>query len=205
MGVLSILSIMFFSLSLLILSRSAKMRARARADLYYALQIEENITSLENLKKLEDLSDIDNRNKGLSESQNRELTESKVELKEVELDQEALEYVQQFQPKQQEIEIVDVYEDDSKAWFNFPEIDLLMKDRPENGLYYVAGKVLEVLDEFSAIISDGTGERLLYHKKVRHLNVGDVLITQVQIDDNVWNFVNVWEVNEAYQEQPAAV
>ncbi|EFV75027.1 hypothetical protein HMPREF1013_04800 [Bacillus sp. 2_A_57_CT2] len=120
-----------------------------------------------------------------------------IKLKEVDLDEKSKDFISNFQPMQEEIPLQDVTVYESvESWFNFPEVDLHMNERPEKGLYYVAGKVIDILDEMSAIISDGTGERMLYHHKVQNLSVGDIIIAQVEVHKRVWNFVKVWEINE---------
>lgn len=182
------------------------MRAKARTDYYYTLQIKEDNTDWEIINSEEELTDINGgRIKDLYESEKMEFNPSEVELKEVELDQDAMDYLKKFKPQQQSMEVTVYEEGSSGKWFNFPEVDLLMKDRPNNGLYYVSGKILEKLDRFSAVASDGTAERYVHHQKVQDLNVGDVFIAQVQVNNKVWTFVNLWEVNESQPDESIAI
>ncbi len=224
---LGLISIFLFAVSLSLFSKSAEQRARSRTELYYAQQVRENAeairlenekTKLEinNMERMREIADITKENvEPISSKSNEnqvavnhpimEKLDSQPEvvlLKELELDEKALEFVSQFQPKQEEIKLPEgtIYEE-PKAWFNFPEVDLYMNQRPEKGLYYVAGKVIDALDEMSAIISDGTGDRMMYHHKAKYLSVGDVIIAQVEIHKSVWNFVNVWEINVSLQEE----
>jgi hypothetical protein len=208
--------IFLFSVSLMYFSKGASIRAKSRTEFFYASQIREEAESirlqnelvkleLNNMKSQEmkpDLRLVTPQVVAEAPAQQEvvELPVQKVELKELELDEKALAFVSKFQPKQEEIKLQDVtvYEEPA-AWFNFPEVDLHMNERPEGGLYYVAGKVMDVLDDMSAILSDGTAERMLYHHKVQSLSVGDIIISQVEIHKGVWNFVTVWEVNETAQ------
>lgn len=220
--VLFILCCVFlFAVSLLMLSKSAEQRARSRTELFYAQQIREEADAIRlqnekseleisNVKRWEKIADI-NGNEIPSEDSSvdvgipqeiakpaiQEVELQEVELKELELDEKALEFVSKFQPKQDELEFqnVTIYEEPT-AWFNFPEVDLHMNERPEKGLFYVAAKIMDILDETTAIISDGTGERMLYHHKVEDLSVGDIIISQVDVLNGVWNFLHVWEIND---------
>ena len=207
-----------FSGSLMLFSKSAETRARASTEYFYASQIREEAEAirLQNEKiKLENITpqivveSTDIRSKNIppviETKSNQEVVQlpiKEVELKELELDEKALEFVSKFQPKQEEISLpeVTVYEE-STAWFSFPEVDLHMSERPTKGLYYVAGKVMDILDEMSAIVSDGTGERMVYHHKVQNLSVGDVIISQVEVHKSVWNFINIWEINEGTEQE----
>lgn len=211
-----VLCLFLFAMSLVMFSKSAEQRARSRTELFYAEQIREETETirLQNEEKKLEVFTME-RAWGNAGKKNDsvllvdhhikpiEVTQSpiqEIELKELELDERALDFVNQFKPKQEEIKLqeVTVYEEPT-AWFNFPEVDLHMNERPEKGLYYVAAKVIDVLDEMSAIISDGTGERMLYHHKVQTLSIGDIMICQVEIRKGVWNFINVWEINETAQ------
>jgi hypothetical protein len=217
-----IFCIFLFSVSLMYFSKGASIRAKSRTEFFYASQIREEAETIRlqnELVKFEPTIVKPKEEKvelrivkpqGVAEApvQQQEVIElpvQKVELKELELDEKALAFVSKFQPQQEEIKLqeITVYEEPA-AWFNFPEVDLHMNERPESGLYYVAGKVMDVLDDMSAIISDGTAERMLYHHKVQSLSVGDIIISQVEIHKSVWNFITVWEVNETIQHQPDA-
>lgn len=208
-----------FAASVSMFSKSAEQRARSRTELFYASQIREEAnairlqnekTSLELFSAKKDRLSYEVKNEAIEmEEYSSSLINSEeviqlplqeIELKEVELDEKALDFVSSFQAQQEKIKLQDItsYEEPT-SWFNFPEVDLHMNEKPEKGLYYVAGKVIDVLDEMSAVLSDGTGERLLYHHKVQNLSVGDILITQVEIHNSVWNFVNVWEINESIE------
>lgn len=217
-----------FAVSLSLFSKSAEQRASARREYFYASQIREEAESIRllndlkkyELKKMENVtsklvvenSDTSNDEKFLfstGEQSNQEVLQfpiKEVELKELELDEKALEFVSKFQPKQEEILLPDVtvYEE-SSAWFSFPEVDLHMNERPMKGLYYVAGKVIEVLDEMSAIMSDGTGERMVYHQKIQALSVGDIVISQVNIQNGIWNFINIWEIKDSVNQEKEAM
>lgn len=216
--IVTVLSLLLFALSLSLFSKSAEQRARSRTELYYASQIREETETirLHNEKLKKELTNYEEDryvadfetpvHLSVGGSQivlEQEATKTpiqKVELKELELDQKALEFVSKLQPKHEQMALqeVTVYEKPA-SWFNFPEVDLFMNQRPEKGLYYISGKVLDVLDDMSAIISDGTGERMLYHHKVQYLSVGDIIISQVEIDKSVWNFITVWEISETDQ------
>lgn len=207
-----------FAMSLTLISRSAEQRARSRTELFYAKQIREETDAirLQNEKTKMEIMNMNSMEVAAREDVCSEVVIEDVErtqnfvqqplqkpkLKELELDERALEFVSRFQPKHEEIEInlqeVTVYEEPN-SWFSFPEVDLFMSDRPQKGLYYVSGKVMEVLDDMSAIISDGTGERMLYHHKVQQLTVGDIIISQVEIDKGIWHFITVWEINKSDQ------
>jgi hypothetical protein len=209
--------IFLFSVSLLYFSKGASIRAKSRTEFFYASQIREEAEAIRLQNELVKLEVTNMKPKGIKaelrlvkpqevveapvEQEVIELPVQKVELKELELDEKALAFASKFQPKQEEIKLqeITVYEEPT-AWFNFPEVDLHMNERPEVGLYYVAGKVMDVLDDMSAIISDGTAERMLYHHKVQNLSVGDIIISQVEIHKSVWNFVTVWEINESVQQ-----
>lgn len=218
-----------FAASLSLFSKSAEQRARARTEYFYASQIREEVEAIRlqnelkknELKELEKITskfeatNTDKSNKkdllvfSTADESNQEVLKfpiKEVELKELELDEKALEFVSKFQPKQEEILLPDVtaYEEPT-AWFSFPEVDLHMNERPMKGLYYVAGKVLDVLDEMSAIISDGTGERMVYHQKVQKLSVGDIVISQVNIQKGIWNFINLWEINDSVNQDREAM
>ncbi|RTR26589.1 hypothetical protein EKG37_21205 [Robertmurraya yapensis] len=209
-----------FAVSLSLFSKSAEQRARANTEKFYALQIREEAESIRLRNELFELekSNLESVKPPIDISTEKtlsvqpvthdlgqeviDLPVKEVQLKELDLDEKALEFVSKFQPKQEEIQLpnVTVYEEPA-AWFSFPEVDLHMNDRPMQGLYYVAGKVMDVLDEMSAVISDGTGERMVYHNKVQLLSVGDVIISQVEVHKSVWHFINIWEVNNNNTEQ----
>ncbi|MFT0139192.1 hypothetical protein ACEK07_30245 [Alcanivoracaceae bacterium MT1] len=205
--------VFLFAMSLRSFSKSAEQRAKSRADLYFAEKIREEAKAIRLQNQLQEM-EISNTKDRLETTDNH-IDRSKVideesdlapiqntSLKELELDSSALAFINKLQPKQEEIEIQEptIYEKPS-TWFNFPEVDLYMNERPEKGLYYVAGKVIEKYDNMSAILSDGTGERMIYHHKVGNLSVGDVVITQVEIHKKVWNFVNIWNVQENSQDK----
>jgi hypothetical protein len=213
--------IFLFSVSLMYFSKGASIRAKSRTEFFYASQIREEAESIRLQNELVKLELTNRKSQEMKpdlrlvtpqvvaeapvQQEVIELPVQKVELKELELDEKALAFVSKFQPKQEEIQLQDVtvYEEPT-AWFNFPEVDLHMNERPEVGLYYVSGKVMDVLDDMSAIISDGTAERMLYHHKVQSLSVGNIIISQVEIHKGVWNFVTVWEVNETVQHDAEA-
>lgn len=219
--VVIVFCIFLFAVSLSMFSKSAEQRARTRTQMFYAEQTREEAEAirLQNektrleikerfkeilVKKVEEKVTVNDTKEIVHEVV--ELPVPKVELKELELDEKALEFVSKFQPKQEEIQLQDVtiYEKPS-SWFNFPEVDLQMKERPEKGMYYVAGKVMDILDDMTAIISDGTGERMLYHHKVQNLSVGNIIISQVKVHKSVWNFITVWEITDSvlYQAEKA--
>lgn len=218
-----------FAGSLYLFSKSAGQRAISRTEYFYSEQIREEAirirTETEKLRNqliAEDsnreeivnqtISDVDIK-KGpiiptpiepaLETNDNlTELPPRSIELKELELDEKAITFVNALQSKQEEVNLVNEVTmlEEATSWFNFPEVDLLMSERPERGLFYVAGKVTEILDETSAIVSDGTAERLVYHHKVRGFSVGDVFIAQVEIHKRSWNFIHLWEINESSSE-----
>ncbi|QOK30052.1 hypothetical protein IIE26_27170 (plasmid) [Cytobacillus oceanisediminis] len=207
--IICVLSCLFLlSLSLLTFSKSAEQRARLRTELYYAMQIREETEAIrlhnEKIKMENNLELISENNKTIEDISPEPIAHEvlqipvkEIKLKEVDLDEKSKDFISNFQPMQEEIPLQDVTVYESvESWFNFPEVDLHMNERPEKGLYYVAGKVIDILDEMSAIISDGTGERMLYHHKVQNLSVGDIIIAQVEVHKRVWNFVKVWEINE---------
>ncbi|OIJ13357.1 hypothetical protein BKP35_08975 [Anaerobacillus arseniciselenatis] len=202
-----------FAVSLSLFSKSAELRARSRTELFYASQIREEAETirLQNEKMHLEIMDMGSKETVVTEEKSNitdvevnhdydQKSIQKPKLKELDLDEKSLAFVSKFQPKQEKFNFQEVTEyEKPNAWFSFPEVDLHMNDRPEKGLYYVSGKVIDILDDMSAIISDGTGERMLYHHKVQNLSIGDIIISQVEIDRSIWNFITVWEINETSQ------
>jgi hypothetical protein len=217
--IIGLFCLFLFAMSLSMFSKSAFQRARARTEFFYAFQIREEAEAIRLQNEKTKMAIVESPEEAFAEVVEEnvsthdlnptvqdvvELPIPKVELKELELDEKAIQFISQFQPKQEEIALheVTIYEK-PKSWFNFREVDLHMNERPEKGLYYVAGKVMDVLDDMTAIISDGTGERMLYHHKVQSLTVGNIIVSQVEVIKGVWNFITVWEINEVapYEEK----
>lgn len=210
------ISLLLFSVSLYLFSKSAHIRAKTRTESLYAFQLHQQIQNdfvigketdvIINQSKIQDeLLETDIVLEVNAELKN-ELEEQNQKLEAIELDEKAKKFLQKVIRKNEDI-ITDNYIQDelqweqigginTEAWFNFKEVNLTLSERPENGLYFIAVKIMDKYDDITVITSDGTDERMFEHKKFIELNVGDIFIGQVEVFNRQWRLINAWEINQ---------
>ncbi|PGT81501.1 hypothetical protein [Bacillus sp. AFS040349] len=135
------------------------------------------------------------------------------DLKEVEIDSLSAAFLEKVNAKEDIHTLVDAVSEEEKttqgsvelelqeqdtknSWFNFKEVDLFLCDRPEKGLYYIAGKLIEKIDEYTAFIGDGTADRMFEHQKLSSYEEGDIIIAQISVSNHIWTVLNVWGIND---------
>jgi hypothetical protein len=211
-------SLFLFSVSLYLFSKSAQIRAKTRTEALYTYQLSKHIQSnlagngneetlILEIANEKEIEQINHEVLKVTENVRLELEDNNILLETVKLDDTAIKFLQKVTEKKKAITQPEVFiqeeltwdittEPIQKPWFNFNEVNLVMSERPENGLYYIAAKIMEKYDDFTALTSDGTGERMFEHKKIIEMNVGDVFIGQVEIFKRQWRLLHIWEINQ---------
>lgn len=198
------ISLFFASVSVYLLSKGAEARARSRTEAMYirlnyqsdtivtpVIPVAEKIRSVEPLFEDNSIGNISNH---YAVIEHDEMTA----LHEVELDRNALKFLQKVEPKQERFDWnVETEEmQPTTPWFSFPEVNLFFSAQPHNGLYFVAGKIMEKYDDFLIRASDGTNHRVFEHYKFSSMEEGDIFLAQVKVEEKHWYSLRVWEVDQ---------
>ncbi|MEF3309403.1 hypothetical protein PV433_10865 [Paenibacillus sp. GYB004] len=82
--------------------------------------------------------------------------------------------------------------DDEAGPREVAEVTMYLGGEPRSGVQFIAGRIIEKFDDDLCRLDDGTGTKIISHHRLRHFELHDHVVCQVQVTNNGWNCLHVW-------------
>ncbi|MEF3304168.1 hypothetical protein [Paenibacillus sp. GYB003] len=73
-----------------------------------------------------------------------------------------------------------------------PEVTMYIGGKPRSGVQFIAGQIVDKFDDELCRLDDGTGTKIISHHRLRHFELFDHVICQVQVTSSGWDCLHVW-------------